>query len=275
MIKLGKQVFKTSDDTELYVELHGDQNKPLIIWSHGFTGSARNWRSTLRQLPEYQHLIYDLRGHARSGSPDSVNAYSLSRFAQDLCELAYHFGSEKPVYLVGLSFGAMISFEASQQLIGLVKGQVLSSLPDPTIETSIAAKAQVFSEAILEQGLEVAGDMYVWGSRSGLSERDARLVKQGFLEHSALSLAYILQEAFVQLPTSEFMGAQLSQSSMPTLCLYGENDAGAKAYSTRVTQGLGSIEGLKATEIESGGHLLNLTSQQLFCQHLNVFLEAL
>ncbi len=266
-----KKMFKTSDGVQLYIELYGDMDKPLIIWSHGFTGSARNWRSVIRRLNNFRHLVYDLRGHARSSSPDNAVNFSFQRFVLDLIELVQHCGDQQKVRLVGLSFGAMISFKASQMLDSKNKCQVLSSLPDPNDATSLTAKASVFAQAILDQGLEKAGDLYVWGAQSGLGERDAELVKCGFMEHSPVSLAYTLQYAFSQFPASDVMSAGLQQCVISTLLLYGEHDIAAKNYSLRVVNSMGASSNIRHVQIESGGHLLNLTSPDLFCQQLNEF----
>lgn len=269
-----KKDFTTSDNISLYVELHGDEDKPLIIWSHGFTGSARNWRSIIRQLPSFSHLIYDLRGHGRSGVPEHNSSYLLSRFAQDISELAAAFAVDRPLFLVGLSFGAMVSFEASKLSLPSMQGLVLSSLPDPAMESSLTGKAIAFSKAILNDGLEAAGDEYVWGPQSGLSERDAGLVKHGFMEHDSLGIAYTLQEAFSTFTSSVDMQYSLQRLQIPTLLLYGQNDAAAKAYSLRVLETLGSAVGVKGIEIEAGGHLLNLTSPVEFRKHIEVFFKT-
>lgn len=263
--------FKTSDGIELYVEEIGSLELPLIIWSHGFTGSARNWRSTCRKLPNFRHVIYDMRGHARSDDPASSEVYVLDRLGQDVVELAQKFGRGGMVFLAGLSLGAMVSFAAVALAPKQFQACVLSALPDATHEKSISQTATEFSRAIRDKGLEAAGAEYVWGATSGLSERDASLVKQGFMEHPAHSLASLLEVALGDLPSSPEFAASLVESQLPVLLLFGDRDIPAVAFSRRVFEEINTQMPVEITEISGGGHLLNLTSGQAFCDEIDRF----
>jgi pimeloyl-ACP methyl ester carboxylesterase len=68
---------------------------------------------TARVLSRKYHVItYDLRGHGRSGSPQS--GYTLEHMTDDLRALLDHVGVER-VHLVGHSFGARIALCATIQ----------------------------------------------------------------------------------------------------------------------------------------------------------------
>ena len=71
-----------------------DSAKPVMVFVHGWAGSARYWRSTAEALsPDYDCLLYDMRGFGRSIiAPDQVDAqkargYELETFADDLLAL--------------------------------------------------------------------------------------------------------------------------------------------------------------------------------------------
>lgn len=278
-----REIFETSDQVKLAVELQGAGDKPLIIWSHGFTGSSRNWRSTVRRLDAYGHLTYDMRGHARSDAPDAASAYTLDRLGLDLVELARHYGrgrgdqqpsSQQPIMFVGLSLGAMVSCNAAYQAPELVEKLVLSSLPDPEAESSISGQAQEFAAAIEARGLEAAGAEFVWGPSSGMSASDAQLVKQGFLEHPAHSIEALLKQALSQLPDSNSMSNQLQILNKPVLFLTGSRDLSAFQFTSRVLTLLGQSNIQHKCSnmiIDDGGHLLNLTSNDVFCQYIDGF----
>ncbi|HBF07209.1 MAG: hypothetical protein CMD81_14845 [Gammaproteobacteria bacterium] len=273
-----KVTFTTSDNVDLYVEVHGSVGQPLMIWSHGFTGSGRNWRSSMRQFPDFCHVIYDQRGHARSAAPELPEAYTHERLALDVIELfdfcQNNLAMNAPkLFLAGLSLGAMVTYKVLELKPSLLDAAIISSLPDPTAKESISGKAHDFAEAILSQGLEAAGDIYVWGSDSGMSSKDAALVKQGFLEHASHSLAYILQQTLSQLPSSEDMASSLLKTKTPVLVLAGISDENALSYSGRV---MASLIGEKPNVnyvTFAGGHLLNLTSNKLFCEYVGRFLK--
>lgn len=89
--------------------------KPVLVFLHGWAGSARYWESTARQLvSQYDCLLYDLRGFGRSRLPrpipDEVVAlgYELETYADDLALLLDCLGVER-VTLNAHSTGASIA----------------------------------------------------------------------------------------------------------------------------------------------------------------------
>jgi pimeloyl-ACP methyl ester carboxylesterase len=74
-------------------------DKPVIVFLHGWAGSARYWRSTAEALkPFFNCLLYDLRGFGRSKEPDLERTaaitpqtawgdYNLETYADDLAQL--------------------------------------------------------------------------------------------------------------------------------------------------------------------------------------------
>ena len=96
--------------------------KPIVVFLHGWGGSAQYWESTARSLSDrFNCLLYDLRGFGRSGSDgeresiESVEAdrnenlnYELESYVEDLAALLDELGIEK-VYLNAHSMGASIA----------------------------------------------------------------------------------------------------------------------------------------------------------------------
>ena len=73
-------------------------NRPVMVFVHGWGGSARYWRSTARGLVDvYDCLLYDMRGFGRSSARAQSTplpyadprdeAYALERYASELLEL--------------------------------------------------------------------------------------------------------------------------------------------------------------------------------------------
>lgn len=69
----------------------GVSGKPVMVFIHGWAGSARYWRSTAQALsPRFDCLLYDMRGFGRSDSAPaevmtaSPELGSLESFADDL-----------------------------------------------------------------------------------------------------------------------------------------------------------------------------------------------
>ncbi|HEY9645938.1 MAG TPA: alpha/beta hydrolase, partial [Chroococcidiopsis sp.] len=89
--------------------------KPVLVFLHGWAGSARYWESTARALTDqFDCLLYDLRGFGRSHLPnpipDEVAAlgYELESYADDLALLLDALGLKR-VYLNAHSTGASIA----------------------------------------------------------------------------------------------------------------------------------------------------------------------
>ena len=86
-------------------------NKPVMVFVHGWGGSARYWRSTAEAMVnDFDCLLYDLRGFGRSQlEKDSSNlGYDMADYAEDLAVLLDELKLDK-VYLNAHSMGASIA----------------------------------------------------------------------------------------------------------------------------------------------------------------------
>jgi len=109
----------------------GSLGKPVMVFIHGWAGSARYWRSTANALSEqFDCLLYDLRGFGRSrGKPTIVQAsesvaeseslqeqseaikdltYELEEYADDLAALLDGLHIQR-VYIHAHSMGASVA----------------------------------------------------------------------------------------------------------------------------------------------------------------------
>ena len=101
--------------------------KPVMVFIHGWAGSARYWQSTANALKQFDCLLYDLRGFGRSRGrsplpPDDVVesqlpqseaaaialTYELEEYAEDLAAFLKALNLER-VYLNAHSMGASIA----------------------------------------------------------------------------------------------------------------------------------------------------------------------
>jgi pimeloyl-ACP methyl ester carboxylesterase len=95
-------------------------DKPVMVFLHGWAGSARYWRSTAEALkPFFNCLLYDLRGFGRSKEPTSDRTvsitpqtawddYNLETYADDLDALLTELKLDS-VYLNAHSTGASVA----------------------------------------------------------------------------------------------------------------------------------------------------------------------
>jgi pimeloyl-ACP methyl ester carboxylesterase len=86
------------------------QPKPVLVFIHGWAGSARYWQSTAQALSDqFDCLLYDMRGFGRSRlSTSPIWDYELETYAEDLLEFLNQLQLER-VYLNAHSMGASVA----------------------------------------------------------------------------------------------------------------------------------------------------------------------
>jgi pimeloyl-ACP methyl ester carboxylesterase len=85
--------------------------KPVMVFLHGWAGSARYWESTARAMAgEFDCLLYDMRGFGRSLLPKNPpeSNYELESYAHDLAELLTALNLSR-VFINAHSTGASIA----------------------------------------------------------------------------------------------------------------------------------------------------------------------
>ncbi|MBF1735409.1 MAG: alpha/beta fold hydrolase, partial [Trueperella pyogenes] len=95
----------------------GQQPEPVpALLVPGFTGSKEDFTPFLPYLAERGRsaCAYSQRGQADSAAPKGVENYRLADFVGDLIEIARAMGaSERPIHLLGHSFGGVIARQAA------------------------------------------------------------------------------------------------------------------------------------------------------------------
>jgi len=113
--------------------------KPVMVFLHGWGGSARYWQTTAAALADqFDCLLYYLRGFGRSQRrdaamplPDTSSAtptsdYELETYAEDLNQLLAGLGLEHPVYINAHSMGASIATLFLNRYPGRVERAILT-----------------------------------------------------------------------------------------------------------------------------------------------------
>jgi pimeloyl-ACP methyl ester carboxylesterase len=255
---------------KLHVEAKGEG--PPILLLHGFGGSARNWRPQIRALaPAYRTIAFDARGHARSEAPPAPAAYDAAAFVADGARVLAESGAGRAVWM-GLSMGAAVALEAAIRAPETVRALVLASTPAGRGGAGISGHAAEFADAIEREGLDAAGARFAWGTRSGLSEQGASLVRQGFLEHPPHGLVNTLRGLLAPWPAPRERAAELARVRVPTLLLVGSRDAPSLAASRDLAE---LLPRARLEILEGAGHVANLEQPAAYSECVAAFLASL
>lgn len=253
-----------SDPLKLHVERSG--SGPALILAHGFGGSARNFRPQARAFSAKRSVVlFDARGHARSPAPRDAAAYTEAALVSDLSDLVESAG---PAPVVGgLSLGAYTALAWALGSETPPAGLVLAAFPS----TSEKARrwSLDFADAIAREGLERAGERYVWGEASRFDAKAAALIRQGFLEHPPHAIDAILRNVLSQLSAPENRADLLRAFSTPVLLIAGEKDSSAVDASERLAQ---LLPDATVVIVPEAGHVVNLADPERFNAALDTFL---
>jgi pimeloyl-ACP methyl ester carboxylesterase len=95
------------DGVKIYYEVHG--NGPTVLLSHGYSATAAMWTGQVDAVAAaHQLVIWDMRGHGASDSPDDPTAYSEAHTIADMAALLDVVDAPRAV-IGGLSLGGYMS----------------------------------------------------------------------------------------------------------------------------------------------------------------------
>ncbi|ELU02364.1 hypothetical protein CAPTEDRAFT_19638 [Capitella teleta] len=87
----------------------GDQNKPLMLFVHGFPEFWYSWRHQMSEFSDTHRCVaVDMRGYNESDKPIGVENYALDLMAADIKELVEYLGHDKCT-LVSHDWGGLVA----------------------------------------------------------------------------------------------------------------------------------------------------------------------
>ena len=252
----------------LYYELSGQPEAPVVVLSHSLGSSMVMWEPQLAVLEaRFRVLRYDMRGHGESEV--TMGAYTLEMLGQDVVGLLDALEIEK-AHFVGLSIGGMIG-----QGLGLNHaGRLLSLTLCDTAPILPEEAKPLFRERMdlaRSQGMVslVEGTLARWFTPPFL-EKDPPVVGQiraqieatpvdGFVgcSHAILDLNYIDRLAAIDLDT---------------LIIVGEDDPGTPVAAAEAIRA--EIRDSRLEVLPSAMHLCNIEQADRFNNALLAFLES-
>jgi len=172
------------DGTPLTVNVVGPDDAPTVLFVHGFSFDMTGWYFQWRRFSErYRCVLYDQRGHGRSGPPADGD-FSVQALGRDLRAVLEAETPKGPAVLIGHSMGGIAIMSMAEQFpedLGTrVSGVVLAN----------TAAGEVLKEALAGLGVRLGAVVAGGAARlAGNPHAVARIRARAFSGESNLAYA--------------------------------------------------------------------------------------
>ncbi len=266
--------FKTSQDVNIYYEVHGKEpgkGKPALIMLHGLASATVIWAPQIEAFTqEFEVYLFDYPGHGKS---DRKSPYTITTYAQVLQEFMDHLDIKK-AHLMGLSLGCAVALTFGcwhpEQVLSLVLQGPVGGLKPP-----YHPQAWPLMMAIGVYLLTLSSLFALLG------QRKAALIvnKIGMQTYGCYDLLVNVQSKVdpravilitIELSYPPYVG-KLDQIKAPAIIIHGQDDPTPREYYQYICDHLGAPCEVKA--IPNGRHVIALEKPDEFNQLALEFLK--
>jgi len=241
---------------KIYYEVHG--TGPVLLLSHGFAATSQMWQPQIEALSRSHTLIlWDMRGHGQSDSPDAPGLYSEALCIDDMQALLDTAGADQAI-IGGLSLGGYLSLgfyrchpERCRALLLFDTGPGYRS---DTARSGWNRFAERQAEKYLKRGLAALSGSDEVSQAQHQSANGLALAARGILTQQTA-------QVIDSLPAIE----------VPTLLLVGAQDEPYLAATEYMHR---KISGSQKVILENAGHASNLHQPDAFNRAVLTFLES-
>ncbi len=150
-----------SGDGAFVADVHQHGAGPVVILVHGSASDARTWVHQLALAERFTVLTYSRRYHWPNEQPSEEFCYLMGEHVADLVDVIESSG-DRPVHLVGHSYGGFVSLLTALRHPALVRSLILieppvvplflSDPPKPTELLSVLARTPKLGAALIKFG---------------------------------------------------------------------------------------------------------------------------
>ncbi len=246
------------DGVTLHYEVHGEG--PVLLLSHGYSATAEMWRGQVAALSAGHRLVlWDMRGHGQSDSPDDPALYSEAATVADMAAILDAVGA-KTAIVGGLSLGGYMSLAFHARHPGRVRALLIidtgPGFKKDEARTAWNSRAEETARRFETEGLAALS--------SGSAER--RLGTH----RGAKGLAGAARGMLAQRDDTVIQS--LPGVRVPSLVVVGSEDKPFLAASDYMAA---KIPGARKVVIEGAGHAANIDRPEAFNAALLAFLRDL
>src|SRR5215472_14511760 len=242
----------------LHYEIHG--TGPAILLSHGYSATSEMWRGQVAPLSRtYQLILWDMRGHGQTDSPDDPAAYSEEATVADMAALLDAAGAEQAI-VGGLSLGGYMSLAFYLAHPERVRALLL-------FDTGPGFKNDEARAAWNKRAAETANTF----ETAGLASLRSRSREMAMSTHrSAAGLALAARGMLAQHDARVIKS--LPEIKVPALIIVGGDDAPFLASADYMAARIPNADKIV---IPHAGHASNLDQPEIFNREVARFLESL
>jgi pimeloyl-ACP methyl ester carboxylesterase len=242
----------------LYYEIHG--TGPTILLSHGYSATSEMWREQVGPLSRhYQLILWDMRGHGQTDSPDDPAAYSERATVEDMAALLDVAGAGQAI-VGGLSLGGYMSLAFYLAHPDRVRALLL-------FDTGPGFKNDEARTAWNQRALETAKAF----DTDGLASLRSKSREMAMSTHrSAAGLARAARGMLAQRDAQVMKS--LPNIKVPAVIIVGAEDT---AFLASADYMAAKIPNARKIVLPQAGHASNLDQPQMFNQAVEGFLQSL
>ncbi len=146
------------DGFSLHYEVAGSGPETVVL-THGLGSSGATWSAVVTALvPGYRVVTWDLRSHARSGSPEEP--CTPATLAADLAAVIAATGAA-PAHAVGHSAGGVVAMQ-----LAIARPDMVRSLVLVGTSSECNARAAAYYEALAELAEALTGSGHALGAQA-------------------------------------------------------------------------------------------------------------
>jgi len=246
------------DGISLHYEVHG--SGPAILLSHGYSATLEMWQGQIAPIARHHQLIlWDMRGHGQTDSPDDPSLYSEDATVSDMAALLDKAGAERAI-VGGLSLGGYMSLAFYLRHPQRVRALLL-------FDTGPGFKNNEARTAWNKRAAETANTF----ETDGLASLQSRSREMAISTHrSASGLARAARGMLAQRDARVIQS--LPDIKVPTLIVVGADDLPFLAPTDYMAA---KLPNSRKVVIPHAGHASNLDQPGVFNQTVLEFLESL
>jgi 3-oxoadipate enol-lactonase len=210
-----------ANGVELYYELHGAEDAPLLVLNNGILmNAAGSWIFQTQALSKhYRVLQYDCRGQAGSEHPEE--AYTMEMHADDLAALLTALGYES-AHIAGISYGGEVgqafALKYPEHCLSLILADTVSEVGD---------ELRIIIEAWLSAARTGDADAFFnitvpWNFSPEFFTKNPKLFADAKERYKLLDYPAVVRlcECFLEVDFT----ARLSEINCPTCIIVGSAD---------------------------------------------------